>query len=207
MSYNGVGLQTPRGTGTSGYIQKNVANRNVEGFRQKRMRDALETERREVRARMKEARRTAGKDVNDHLDKRKIDVKCMELRDELEDADVEEDVIKSRIEELRKQLMAEATTQHNLTQNEPSEIHHNVSRRQLVELQESERLQAKNKLKEATKADGDKKEPIKDEQNNESSVALETEKVDVQEKNQTPVKESESLEGPSYNYIPRYSKR
>lgn len=143
MSYNGVGLQTPRGTGTSGYIQKNVANNHVEGFRQKRARDASEAERREVRARMQALRRSAGKEVKEHLNKRQIEVKCMELRDRLEDEDVDEETIKRKVDELRKSLLAlpKADASEEVTP------FHEMSRRELVERQDMEKRRRGNPSK------------------------------------------------------------
>lgn len=104
MSYNGIGLQTPRGSGTSGYVQKSIADRKNEGFRQKRDREAFEEERREVKARHTEIRRNAGTEILDHNNKRWIEVQCMELRDKLEDRDVDDDEINKKVANLRQKL-------------------------------------------------------------------------------------------------------
>lgn len=107
MSYNGIGLQTPRGSGTSGHVQKNVADNKAEGFRERRRREAADLHRRVVRSKMNEARRNAGANVRGHDEKRKIEVKCMELRDELEDAGVDDAEIESRVAQLRLLLQPE----------------------------------------------------------------------------------------------------
>lgn len=104
MSYNGIGLQTPRGSGTSGHIQKNLADKKSEGFRQKRDREAFEEERRAVKARQNENRKGADVEIRDHDRKRWIEVQCMELRDKLEDTEMEDDEIDEKVAQLRKKL-------------------------------------------------------------------------------------------------------
>lgn len=104
MSYNGIGLQTPRGSGTSGYVQKNLADKKKEGFRQKREREAAESERREFRAKQAKVRKEYSGEIQDHNKKRVIEVKCQELRDKLEDEDLPDDVIDSRVAKLRESL-------------------------------------------------------------------------------------------------------
>lgn len=47
--------------------------------------------------------------ILDHERKRKIEVKCLELQVQLEDADVGEDEIAQRVEELREKLTAQNT--------------------------------------------------------------------------------------------------
>ncbi|KAM9939996.1 hypothetical protein OXX80_000554 [Metschnikowia pulcherrima] len=107
MSYNGIGLQTPRGSGTSGYVQKNVVAKNTEGVREKRKREAENEHRRMIRAKMNEARRNAGADVRSHDEKRYVEVKCMELRESLEDEDVEDAEIDKKVASFRVKLLAE----------------------------------------------------------------------------------------------------
>lgn len=107
MSYNGIGLQTPRGSGTSGYVQKNLTKQKNEGLRQKREREAQEEVIREQRARQKQIRRSAGTEIKLHDRKRWIEVKCMELRDKLEDEDLDDDEVEKQVKELRERLSVE----------------------------------------------------------------------------------------------------
>lgn len=225
MSYNGVGLQTPRGTGTSGYIQKNVANKHVEGYRQKRARDASEAERREARARMKVARRSAGTEVKEHLDKRRVEVKCMELRDQLEDEDVDEETIQSKVDELRKSLLSLPAKSD--ASEEPTEGFHEISRRELVEREDMEKRTKNVPCKDDTET-SEKKPKIKTqetlkEKTVEDDKGKGTDEDDVSQKENsgnnekgTKVLKSEdtqssNLEEPknssAYNYVPRYGKR
>lgn len=225
MSYNGVGLQTPRGTGTSGYIQKNVANKQVEGHREKRARDAAETERREVRARMQLARRSAGQELKEHLDKRHIEVKCTELRDQLEDEDVDEDTIKRKVNELRKSLLslpkaAEVTS-------DDSQGFHKISRRELLERQDKrKREEGSENLKKATQmatkqqTEDLSKENIdvgelKNEEVQKTKDDISTEdacnKASQKEEKTIQSEEKSNLDIPekssTYNYVPRYGQR
>lgn len=75
MSDN-VGLSTPRGSGTSGYVQRNLAHmrprdhanpypKNVETFRHRQ--------------------RQPDKEILEHDRKRDVEVKVFDLRDQLED--------------------------------------------------------------------------------------------------------------------------
>ncbi|KAL6021281.1 Serine/arginine repetitive matrix protein 2 [Candidozyma auris] len=104
MSYNGIGLQTPRGTGTSGYVQKNLADKKVQGYRKKREREAEEAERKAAKERQVKSRRSVGEDIREHERKREIELKCAELRDKLEDEDEKEAVIEKKVAELRLKL-------------------------------------------------------------------------------------------------------
>lgn len=112
MLYNGIGLQTPRGSGTSGFVQRNDASvkdseyqDNAKGkIYKSRQLQIQEDELSKTRLEPKEK----DKLIKDHNKKREIDVKCMELRDSLEDQDVEEELIVQRVEELRAKLLASA---------------------------------------------------------------------------------------------------
>lgn len=115
MSYNGIGLPTPRGTGTSGYVQRNAsaltpaaqARRGAYGRRQEDSTRAREREARFHRTNYVERKVDAG--VLEHERRRAIEVECMALRDELEDQpDISEAEIERRVDELRSLLKARA---------------------------------------------------------------------------------------------------
>lgn len=77
--YNGIGLQTPRGSGTNGYVSRNLSAirkqkpkidyQSEEGI--KRLDDILN--------------RPPNQEILDHERKRKIEVKCLEMRDLMEE--------------------------------------------------------------------------------------------------------------------------
>lgn len=75
MSSN-VGLTTPRGSGTSGYVQRNLSNL--------RPRDNAQPYPREVED-LRLRQRQPDKGILEHERKREIEVKVFELRDKLED--------------------------------------------------------------------------------------------------------------------------
>jgi hypothetical protein len=95
MSDN-VGLATPRGSGTSGYIQKNLA--------QMRPRDRAAPY---PSDHQQYKQRQPDKGILEHDRKREVEVKVFELRDKLEDEGVGEDEIEIKCDELRKKLLAD----------------------------------------------------------------------------------------------------
>ena len=78
--YNGIGLNTPRGSGTSGYIQKNLST--VKRPKRKHEKDDQERDIQRLEASLA---RPPNKDILDHRRKREIEVKCLEKREKLED--------------------------------------------------------------------------------------------------------------------------
>lgn len=121
MSYNGIGLPTPRGTGTSGYVQRNMSalnpatqsQRGVYSWRQ-------ELEHRSRRSetgfqRDNYVERKVDEGILEHERKRAIEVECMALRDELEETDgIAEEEIERRVDELRARLKARADDEREL---------------------------------------------------------------------------------------------
>ncbi|ODV76810.1 uncharacterized protein CANTADRAFT_8401 [Suhomyces tanzawaensis NRRL Y-17324] len=109
MSYNGIGLQSARGSGTSGYIQSNLsANKKnasedlTSGHYKKRK---LEQK---LRVRHGQVAKVV-KPISQAVDKerelsRRVEIQCMELRDELEEKGVSEEQIKQKVNNLRSKL-------------------------------------------------------------------------------------------------------
>lgn len=98
MSSN-VGLTTPRGSGTSGYVQSNKAHL--------RPRDKPSQPYPKDFDSLKHRQRQPDREILEHDRKRAIEVKVFELRDKLEDEGVDEDEIDDQCEALRKKLEAE----------------------------------------------------------------------------------------------------
>ena len=71
MSYNGVGLFTPRGSGTNGYVQRNFAL-----VRQKRVYQTPE----ELANMKGPPPRKANKEILDHERKRKVELRVLMVR-------------------------------------------------------------------------------------------------------------------------------
>ena len=100
MSSN-VGLSTPRGSGTSGYVQRNLS--------------LLKPRSHPYTANSKESSldlpthrpRKPDQAILNHDRLREIEVKVFDLRDQLEEEGVDEEEIEKREEELREKLVAE----------------------------------------------------------------------------------------------------
>lgn len=77
--YNGIGLATPRGSGTNGYVQRNWAT-----VRKTKEKVQYRTEE-ELEALDASNNRQPNQEILDHERKRKIEVKCVELEEILEE--------------------------------------------------------------------------------------------------------------------------
>jgi len=99
MSAN-VGLSTPRGSGTSGYVQRNLSNL--------RPRDRERGAPYSKDEYQKHKQRKPDKEILEHERKRRVEVKVFELRDKLEEEGVDEDEIDERVDALRKNLLKES---------------------------------------------------------------------------------------------------
>ncbi|KAL9105460.1 MAG: hypothetical protein Q9227_009369 [Pyrenula ochraceoflavens] len=97
MSSN-VGLSTPRGSGTSGYVQRNLSalKPRDQSYGQPYP-DPKDLPR----------QRKPDKDILEHDRQREIEVKVFDLRDRLEDEGEDEEKIDQRCEELRVKLSRE----------------------------------------------------------------------------------------------------
>ncbi|KAF2770782.1 cwf21-domain-containing protein [Teratosphaeria nubilosa] len=94
MSSN-VGLSTPRGSGTSGYVQRNLSHLKPRDTTQPYPKDC---------DLHKHKHRQPDQEILEHDRKREIEVKVFELRDRLEDEGADEDEIDTRCAALRKEL-------------------------------------------------------------------------------------------------------
>ena len=77
--YNGIGLTTARGSGTNGYVQRNLAFVNHTKDKVK-----YKTEE-EIQKLDLQNQRKPNQEILDHERKRKLELKCLEFRDKLED--------------------------------------------------------------------------------------------------------------------------
>lgn len=76
--YNGIGLTTARGSGTSGYVQKNLSSIN-------KSRQKVDYRTEEDIQRMEAAlNRPPNKEILEHQKKRQVEVKCVKEREQLE---------------------------------------------------------------------------------------------------------------------------
>ncbi|KAJ3358508.1 RNA-splicing factor [Allomyces javanicus] len=98
--YNGIGLTTPRGSGTNGYVTRNLSSLRA---RDPRMGDRGADFNNDQFLKP----RQPNKEILLHEQKRQVEVKCLELRLKLEDEGVDEDSIDDQVDALRKKLLAE----------------------------------------------------------------------------------------------------
>ncbi|KAL6853125.1 cwf21 domain-containing protein [Trichoderma novae-zelandiae] len=135
MSDN-VGLSTPRGSGTSGYVQRNLAQVRPRDYAAPYPKD------RDMRHRQ----RQPDKAILEHDRKREIEVKVFELRDQLEEEEVEEEEIDRRCDELRKKLLAEMNSKNKNNAPRRAFKEHQVHEMADAKIKESERLRRALKI-------------------------------------------------------------
>ena len=118
--YNGIGLQTPRGSGTNGYIQSNKFfirsktgknSENGKGF--------------EANPASAGLTRKPNRDILEHDRKRQIELKLVELEDQLTDEGCTDAEIAKRLDEERKILEAAATAATSAFSQEGGNITNN----------------------------------------------------------------------------------
>lgn len=97
--YNGIGLATPRGSGTNGYV-----TRNLSFIRKHKDRVDYKSEE-EIRKLENSLIKTPNKDILDHERKRKIELKCMEMQELMEEQGYADDVIEKKVAAFRKVLL------------------------------------------------------------------------------------------------------
>ncbi|KAL5121428.1 RNA-splicing factor [Pleosporales sp. CAS-2024a] len=126
-----VGLTTPRGSGTSGYVQK---NRSLLRPRDKTAPYPKDWEHARHRPRQPDA------EILEHEAKREIEVKVLELRDKLEEEGVDEDDMDDQCEALRRKLDQERQEGNGLCPNAKRFKSHQVHDLAKAKMEESERL-------------------------------------------------------------------
>ncbi|AOA61449.1 RNA-splicing factor [Komagataella phaffii CBS 7435] len=110
MSYNGIGLQSAKGSSTSGYVQRSIADRSGKrGGEFLRRKQQQENYKRAYEITERKTRFTADKAILAHDKKRQVEVKCMDLREQLEDndEDLSDSEIDKRVDALRSSLLQE----------------------------------------------------------------------------------------------------
>lgn len=90
MSYNNLGLDTAKGSGTSGYVTRNLSTLPSRG--------------RMVYTPVERKERVVDSGILDHFKRREVEVLIAELREELEEDGVEEDEVERRVEVYRERV-------------------------------------------------------------------------------------------------------
>ncbi|KAG5975771.1 RNA-splicing factor [Claviceps cyperi] len=136
MSEN-VGLSTPRGSGTSGYVQRNLAHLRPRDHGAPYPKD-LDS--------LRHKQRLPDKAILEHDRKRQIEVKVFELRDQLEEEEIDDDEIDKRCDDLREKLTAEAESGKKGAGSRRTFKEHEVHEMADAKIKESERLRRALKI-------------------------------------------------------------
>eukprot|EP00698_Gefionella_okellyi_P002880 TRINITY_DN12745_c0_g1_i1.p1 TRINITY_DN12745_c0_g1~~TRINITY_DN12745_c0_g1_i1.p1 ORF type:complete len:346 (-),score=65.32 TRINITY_DN12745_c0_g1_i1:30-1067(-) len=125
MAYNGVGLSTPRGSGTSGFVQKNLAN--VRPVQRAQLIQDLKP---------LPPPREANKDILEHERRRQVEVKVLELAEQMESEGASGEDIDRSCNELREKLLQNlAAPSNNLQESHQmaeAKVHQNENFRAAV---------------------------------------------------------------------------
>ena len=127
MSSN-VGLSTPRGSGTSGYVQRNLSALKHRDRAAPYPKDFDQ---------MKHRQRQPDQKILAHDRAREVEVKVFDLRDKLEEEGVEEEEIEAQTDALRKKLTKEDAVRGNPAKGLKS---HQIHELAAAKIEESERL-------------------------------------------------------------------
>jgi len=95
--YNGIGLQTARGSGTNGYVQKNMSFVNHKPKVDYKSFDEMKPA----------VHKKPNKEILEHEAKRRVEVKLLEYRVKLEDLGLKESEIEEKVESHRTRLFEE----------------------------------------------------------------------------------------------------
>ncbi|KAJ3410903.1 RNA-splicing factor [Chytridiales sp. JEL 0842] len=108
--YNGIGLSTARGSGTNGYVQANKASLRP-SFHNKPDYRAKDFQRAEPGQGFSALGRQPNQEILLHEKKREVEIKCIELQDELEAKGLPEADVEARVDSLRQKLLKEIQRQ------------------------------------------------------------------------------------------------
>jgi len=99
--YNGIGLQTPRGSGTNGYVQKNASY-----IRPAHVRITKGVNRRELSSQEFDApkQKKANLEILEHQKRRNIEAKIFELEESMKEKGYAQEEIDLKVQRFRKEL-------------------------------------------------------------------------------------------------------
>jgi serine/arginine repetitive matrix protein 2 len=97
--YNGIGITTPRGTGTNGYVQRNLSFVPTKRERVEYVKDA------DIKKLETLIEKKGNAEILEHEKKRRIEVKCMEMRDMMLNNGYDEEVTNQKVQKFRKMLL------------------------------------------------------------------------------------------------------
>ncbi|KAG5646444.1 hypothetical protein DXG03_003494 [Asterophora parasitica] len=151
--YNGIGLTTPRGSGTNGYVVRNLSTLRSHETQKDRASawDSAPPKHREPDA-----------EILEHERKRKVEVKCLELQLKLEDEEVPEDEIEEQVSALRAELLRNLAALTPSAKNLKSSDTHGLALAKKTELSKMARaFGTRTDYQEGEAFDREKQEEIK----------------------------------------------
>ena len=89
--YNGIGLPSARGSGTNAHVQRNLSNLKPKPSREEKKPEMT-------------SKRKPNADLAKHEQKREIELRCLELRTDLEEEGLDKKLIDKKVKQLREQL-------------------------------------------------------------------------------------------------------
>ncbi|ELT98755.1 hypothetical protein CAPTEDRAFT_176903 [Capitella teleta] len=112
--YNGIGLQTARGSGTNGYVQRNLS---LVRHTKDKVNYKSEEEIKKLDAEMA---RPPNEEILAHERKRKVELKCMEMQELMEDQGYTDEEIDRKVSTFRKMLMEKEGVSEKLVDRDSS---------------------------------------------------------------------------------------
>ncbi|EDO47429.1 predicted protein [Nematostella vectensis] len=100
--YNNIGLTTARGSGTNGYVQ-----RNLSFVRNRKEKIDYKTDEDLAKLEMMNTKKP-NKEILEHQKKREVELKCMELQDMMEEQGYDDAEVQLKVTQLRAFLTEEA---------------------------------------------------------------------------------------------------
>lgn len=104
--YNGIGVQTPRGTGTSGYIETSLVSLKPPPLKQTKSQKYVPKQ---------------SKALEEHNKRRKIELSCIKLRQKLEKSKKSEEEIKTAVKNYRAKLLEAENLTNKIKKEEQQE--------------------------------------------------------------------------------------
>lgn len=97
--YNGIGLSTARGSGTNGFVQRNLSHVRVN---KEHVEYKQDEEAKKLQAYIS---RKGNAELLQHDRKRQIELKCVEMEEMMREQSYSEEEIQRKVDKFRKQLM------------------------------------------------------------------------------------------------------
>mmetsp|Transcript_15433 Transcript_15433/g.18560 ORF Transcript_15433/g.18560 Transcript_15433/m.18560 type:complete len:324 (+) Transcript_15433:19-990(+) len=119
MAYNGIGLVTPRGSGTNGYVQRNLGA--LKPHQRGQQRKSFDDYRQPA------VTKKPNKAILEHNRKRKIELKLLLLEEDLKSRGLSDEEIKKRVEKDRKYLRRRLTSGDDISSEKELKETHAVS--------------------------------------------------------------------------------